>query len=172
MYNGSNCVRKPQLSDILTEPLNPREFYRVIGKILIDFSVSAWTSFFLSIPAKYWNKPNLDAARPTIWLNILCKWYSICIRNFCLTYNYRVYNNLYWIIKCRLWYLIVIKWQRLHFVSLSILKCAFIIENRIYIQGEFKESLGINFFSPFQPEREFKVYKSCKCSQIICSRVH
>ena len=40
------------------------------------------------------------------------------------------------------------------------------IENRIYIRGEFKESLGMNFFSPFQPEREFKVYKSCKCSQI------
>ena len=37
---------------------------------------------------------------------------------------------------------------------------------------ELKESLGMNFFSPFQPEREFKVYKSCKCSQIICSRVH
>jgi len=47
-----------------------------------------------------------------------------------------------------------------------------IIENRIYIRGEFKASLGMNFFSPFQPEREFKVYKSCKCSQIICSRVH
>ena len=31
------------------------------------------------------------------------------------------------------------------------------IENRIYIRGEFKESLGMNFFSPFQPEREFKV---------------
>ena len=46
------------------------------------------------------------------------------------------------------------------------------IENRIYIRGEFKESLGMNYFSPFQPEREFKVYKSCKCSQIICSRVH
>ena len=46
------------------------------------------------------------------------------------------------------------------------------IENRIYIRGEFKESLGMNFFNPFQPEREFKVYKSCKCSQIICSREH
>ena len=45
-------------------------------------------------------------------------------------------------------------------------------ENRIYIRGEFRESLGMQFFSPFQPEREFKVYKSCKCSQIICSRVH
>ena len=45
------------------------------------------------------------------------------------------------------------------------------IENRIY-REELKESLGMNFFSPFQPEREFKVYKSCKCSQIICSRVH
>ena len=46
------------------------------------------------------------------------------------------------------------------------------IENRIYIRGEFKESFDMNFFSPFQPEREFKVYKSCKCSQIMCSRVH
>ena len=45
------------------------------------------------------------------------------------------------------------------------------IENRIY-REELKESLSMNFFSPFQPEREFKVYKSCKCSQIICSRVH
>jgi len=43
-------------------------------------------------------------------------------------------------------------------------------ENRIYIRGEFRKSLGMNFVSPFQPEREFKVYKSC--SQIICSRVH
>ena len=33
------------------------------------------------------------------------------------------------------------------------------IENRIY-REELKESLGMNFFSPFQPEREFKVYKS------------
>ena len=40
------------------------------------------------------------------------------------------------------------------------------IENRIY-REELKESLGMNFFSPFQPERDFKVYKSCKCSQII-----
>ena len=46
------------------------------------------------------------------------------------------------------------------------------IENRIYIREELKESLGMNFFSPFQPERKFKVYKSCKCSQIMCSRVH
>ena len=30
------------------------------------------------------------------------------------------------------------------------------IENRIY-REELKESLGMNFFIPFQPEREFKV---------------
>ena len=36
-------------------------------------------------------------------------------------------------------------------------------ENRIYIRVEFRQSLGMNFVSPFQPEREFKVYKSCKC---------
>ena len=46
-----------------------------------------------------------------------------------------------------------------------------LIENRIY-REELKESLGMNFVSPFHPKREFKVYKSCKCSQIIRSRVH
>ena len=30
-------------------------------------------------------------------------------------------------------------------------------ENRIYIRGEFRISLGMHFISPFQPEREFKV---------------
>ena len=45
------------------------------------------------------------------------------------------------------------------------------IENRIY-REKLKESLGMNFFSPLKPEREFKVYKSCKCLQIICSSVH
>ena len=45
------------------------------------------------------------------------------------------------------------------------------MENRIY-REELKESLGMNFFSPFQPERKFKVYKSYECSQIICRRVH
>ena len=45
-------------------------------------------------------------------------------------------------------------------------------KNRIYIRVEFRQSLGMNFVSSFQPEREFKVYTSCKCSQIMCSRVH
>ena len=45
-------------------------------------------------------------------------------------------------------------------------------ENRICIRMEFRQSLGMNFVSPFQPEREFKVYNACKCSQIICSKVH
>ena len=45
-------------------------------------------------------------------------------------------------------------------------------ENRKYIRVEFRQFLGMNFVSLFQPERAFKVYKSCKCSQIICSRVH
>ena len=29
-------------------------------------------------------------------------------------------------------------------------------ENRTYIRGEFRESVGMNFFSPFQPERKFE----------------
>jgi len=45
-------------------------------------------------------------------------------------------------------------------------------EIRIYIRVEFRQSLGMHFVSPFQPEREFKVYISCKRSQIVCSRVH
>ena len=38
-----------------------------------------------------------DAACPTIWLYMLCRRYSIWIRNICLMYKYRVYNNLFWI---------------------------------------------------------------------------
>ena len=57
-------------------------------------------------------------------------------------------------------------------VKTGLWTCIAIIKNRIYIREELKESLGMNFFSPFQPEREFKVYKSCKCSQIMCSEVH
>ena len=30
-------------------------------------------------------------------------------------------------------------------------------ENRLYIRVEFRQSLGMNFFCSFQPEREFKV---------------
>ena len=45
-------------------------------------------------------------------------------------------------------------------------------ENRIYIRVEFRQSLSMNCVIPFQPEREFKVYKSCKCSEMIYSRVH
>ena len=46
-------------------------------------------------------------------------------------------------------------------------------ENRIYIRVEFRQSLGMNFVSPFQSEREFKVYKSCTYSQITgCPTKH
>ena len=38
-------------------------------------------------------------------------------------------------------------------------QCIKIKENRIYIRVEFRQSLGMSFVSPFQPEREFKVYK-------------
>ena len=45
--------------------------------------------------------------------------------------------------------------QYLNYKKLKVL----IKENRMYIRVEFRKSLGMNFFSPFQPEREFKVYK-------------
>ena len=43
------------------------------------------------------------------------------------------------------------------------------IENILEWNLENPSVFGMNFVSPFQPEREFKLYKSCKCSQIICS---
>ena len=33
-------------------------------------------------------------------------------------------------------------------------------ENRIFIRVEFRQSLDMNLVSPFQLEREFKVYKA------------
>ena len=60
---------------------------------------------------------------------------------------------------------------QLLYVLLKVISNAKRIEY-IYIRVEFRLSLGMSFFSPFQPEKEFKVYKSCKCSQMICSRVH
>ena len=33
MFNGSNCDRKSQLSEILTEPLNPRAAAIELGKM-------------------------------------------------------------------------------------------------------------------------------------------
>ena len=34
MYKGSNCNQKSQLSEILTEPLNPREMSSITAIIL------------------------------------------------------------------------------------------------------------------------------------------
>ena len=41
MFNGSNCDRKSQFSEILTEPLNPREFMieEMIGKLSIKYDI-------------------------------------------------------------------------------------------------------------------------------------
>ena len=33
MYDGSNCDRKSQLSDILTGPLNPRDSIYMVGNL-------------------------------------------------------------------------------------------------------------------------------------------
>ena len=41
-----------------------------------------------------------------------------------------------------------------------------------YIRVEFKQSHGMNCVSPFQPERGFKVYNSCKFSQIMYTVHH
>ena len=38
-----------------------------------------------------------DAVRLTIWIYMLCRRFFICLRNICLMYNYRIYNNLFWI---------------------------------------------------------------------------
>jgi len=36
MYNGSNCFQKLQLSEILTEPLNPRVLYHELVLVRRD----------------------------------------------------------------------------------------------------------------------------------------
>ena len=38
------------------------------------------------------------------WLYMLFRRFSICIRNICLMYNYRVYNNLFWIVLTQMEY--------------------------------------------------------------------
>ena len=49
-------------------------------------------------------------------------------------------------------------------------KCSHRTENMN--RNEFKQSLGMNFVSPFQPDKEFEVYNSWKCSQIIHHASH
>ena len=39
-------------------------------------------------------------------------------------------------------------------------------ENRMCIRVELSQSFGMNFVSPFQPEKEFKVYNSWKCQNV------
>ena len=57
-----------------------------------------WRHLALKIFSLKYIQGNItDAARPTIWLYMLCRRYSIWIRSICLMYNYRVYNNLFWI---------------------------------------------------------------------------
>ena len=41
MFNGSNCDRKPQLSGILTEPLNPREACHCCAMLQVGFPTQA-----------------------------------------------------------------------------------------------------------------------------------
>ena len=100
------------------------------------------------------------------------------IFNFCITQNtailyYTVHSHLV-LLSLQLFcttQLTAILYYTVH--SYFVLRGHFITkENRIYIRVEFSQSLGVNFVCPFQPEREFKVYKSCKFSQIICSWVH
>ena len=45
-----------------------------------------------------WNRREIQlTARPIIWLYMVCRRYFIWRRNIRLMYNYRVYNNLFWI---------------------------------------------------------------------------
>ena len=44
-----------------------------------------------------------------------------------------------------------------HISDIFVTYCVVSKENRIYIRVEFRQFLGMNFVSPFQPEREFKV---------------
>ena len=42
-------------------------------------------------------------------------------------------------------------------------------DNRIYIRGEFRESLGMNFFSPFQPHVNVHKLYAVEYINTICS---
>ena len=48
----------------------------------------------------------------------------------------------------------------MHQFYICVYRCGTNIENRIYIRGEFGESLGMNFFNPFPPE-------SSKCTNHV-----
>ena len=106
------------------------------------------------------------------------RYYIIFCKSFFILFSYSVYEiHFQWIIAQNLGHIRqdIPNYEFFNKPNSKIVKVWIIsIENRIYIRGEIKESLGMSFFSPFKPEREFefKVYNSCKCSQIICSRVH
>ena len=81
---------------------------------------------------------NIQTENMKIWKFeklIPCWWDKVCESSFLI-----------------LGYSIILKWRATSNYNVSP------IENRIY-REELKESLGMNFFSPFQSEREFKVYK-------------
>ena len=59
-----------------------------------DLFIRCWD---LGARSMEWKGYTIDAARPTIWLYMLCRRYSDWIRNICLMYKYHVYNNLFWI---------------------------------------------------------------------------
>ena len=42
-------------------------------------------------------------------------------------------------------------------------------QNRDYNRREIRLSISMDLFSPLEPEKEFKVYNSCKCLQILRS---
>ena len=58
-----------------------------------------------------WNRR--DAVRPTIWLYMLCRRYFIWIRNICLMYNYRVYNNIFWMFLTQMEYRLQIMYNHM-----------------------------------------------------------
>ena len=81
-----------------------------------------------------------DAARPTIWLYMLCRRYFIWIRNICL-----IYNNLFWICLIQMEHpskkACIIIWmggpRQLYLPSTFKPKTVFIIEN-LFFYGEIK----------------------------------
>ena len=53
-----------------------------------------------------WNRREIQQTRPALPYDYACfaDGHSICIRNICLMYNYRVYNNLFWIFHIQMYY--------------------------------------------------------------------
>ena len=66
----------------------------------------------------------------------------------------------------------IISWFKLHSKKCVETSSVISTEQRLKQNWEIRLSLGMNLFSSFEPNIEFKVYNSCKYSQITCRTMY